>query len=497
MKNSHHFAIGYARISIKDQSSYSLLYQEYAIKRYCEQNNLTLVAFFRDDGESSDTFNRPNWKALEEFIQKHKDLVQFLVVAELDRFSRDLIKASQKIDEPYQKYKVRVVAVSESISQDTSSSSSFLVRGIKLLVANNELILIRSRTANAILQAKESGRFTHHAPFGYINKKDRSGLPILEVVAKEAEIVRLIFQQYIAGVPFFLIYEEARNQGFNRTGHNSIQHVLEIIVYAGFIRISKSASQPERLIKGVHQSIISLSMFNSAQDLLKRRHKPIASKHKQIIPLRGLLRCPCGAAISGSYSGGRNRRTYLYYFRSKERTYNFPGDTLHLMFNKILKQLSFTPADFDLIRNKVVTWLREYRKNQSTQIKMCVDRIKAINQKISYLQIALVNGVISTSIYNRAYADCGLDKAHWEAVTNILMKEQYLKVETLNRAGEMMMGLNEFFATCGEAEKFKLMKLIFPESLEFDGKLFLTSAIHPALAVNYRKDLFQDLLTLK
>lgn len=167
------------------------------------------------------------------------------------------------------------------------------------------------------------------------------------------------------------------------------------------------------------------------------------------------------------------------------------------MFNKILKQLSFTPADFDLIRNKVVTWLREYRKNQSTQIKMCVDRIKAINQKISYLQIALVNGVISTSIYNRAYADCGLDKAHWEAVTNILMKEQYLKVETLNRAGEMMMGLNEFFATCGEAEKFKLMKLIFPESLEFDGKLFLTSAIHPALAVNYRKDLFQDLLTLK
>jgi len=82
------------------------------------------------------------------------------------------------------------------------------------------------------------------------------------------------------------------------------------------------------------------------------------------------------------------------------------------MFNKILKQLSFTPADFDLIRNKVVIWLQEYRKNQSTQIKMCVDRIKTINPKISYLQIALVNGVITTSIYNRAYADCGLDKAH-------------------------------------------------------------------------------------
>jgi len=237
--NINVFAIGYARISIKDQSSYSLSYQEDAIKRYCEQNNLTLVAFFRDDGESSDTFNRPNWKALEEFIRKHKDLVQFVVVAELDRFSRDLIKAFQKMDELNQKYKIRVVAVSESLSQD-----SFLVRGIKLLAANNELILIRSRTANAMLQAKESGRFTHHAPYGYRNKKDRSGLPILEVVPKEAEIVRFIFQQYIAGVPFFLIYEEARSLGFNRTGHSSIQYVLRSIVYAGFIRISKSASQP-------------------------------------------------------------------------------------------------------------------------------------------------------------------------------------------------------------------------------------------------------------
>ncbi|MCW3464245.1 hypothetical protein [Chitinophaga nivalis] len=41
------------------------------------------------------------------------------------------------------------------------------------------------------------------------------------------------------------------------------------------------------------------------------------------------------------------------------------------------------------------------------------------------------------------------------------------------------------------------MKLIFPEALEFDGKLFLTSAIYPALAFNYRKGLFYDLLTLK
>ncbi|WP_371878173.1 hypothetical protein [Chitinophaga nivalis] len=157
----------------------------------------------------------------------------------------------------------------------------------------------------------------------------------------------------MAGVPFSLIFEEARSLGFNRTGNNCIQHVLGNSLYAGFIRIARSASQPERLVKGLHQPIISLSLFNTAQGLLNRRHKPIASKHKQIIPLRGILRCPCGAAISGSYSGGRSRRKYLYYFCGKEHSYNFPGETLHLRFDKIMKQLSFTPTDFDLVRIKL------------------------------------------------------------------------------------------------------------------------------------------------
>ncbi|NLU95674.1 hypothetical protein [Chitinophaga sp. Ak27] len=139
------------------------------------------------------------------------------------------------------------------------------------------------------------------------------------------------------------------------------------------------------------------------------------------------------------------------------------------MFDKILKQLSFTPADSDLVRDKAVIWLQEYRKQQSTEIKNCVDQIKAINQKIRYLQVALLNGVISTSVYNRTHADCSLHKAHWEAVASILMKEQLPVLNILNRVGEMLMHLNEVFTTCGEVEKFKLMKLIFPEALEFDG----------------------------
>jgi site-specific DNA recombinase len=62
-------AIGYMRLSGKDQSRYSLELQEAAIKEYCFKYQLDLVALFTDNGQSSSSFNRVDFKALESFIK--------------------------------------------------------------------------------------------------------------------------------------------------------------------------------------------------------------------------------------------------------------------------------------------------------------------------------------------------------------------------------------------------------------------------------------------
>lgn len=64
-------AIGYMRISVRDQSRYSLEYQERSIREYCSRNNLNLTELFKDNGESSYTFDRPDYKAVETFIKNH------------------------------------------------------------------------------------------------------------------------------------------------------------------------------------------------------------------------------------------------------------------------------------------------------------------------------------------------------------------------------------------------------------------------------------------
>ncbi len=57
-------AIGYLRLSMRDQSRYSLEYQEASVKEYCTRNNMKLLAIFKDNGQCSDNFDRPDYIAL-------------------------------------------------------------------------------------------------------------------------------------------------------------------------------------------------------------------------------------------------------------------------------------------------------------------------------------------------------------------------------------------------------------------------------------------------
>lgn len=90
-------AIGYVRISSKDQSVYSLDAQEELIRAYCSRNNVELKAIFRDDGECSDTFDRPDYLAVEKFIKERKGEIGYLIIKDHDYFSRNISEALAKI----------------------------------------------------------------------------------------------------------------------------------------------------------------------------------------------------------------------------------------------------------------------------------------------------------------------------------------------------------------------------------------------------------------
>ena len=93
-------------------------YQDKAIVDYCDRNNLLLKEVYTDNGECSDSFDRPGYRALESFIKKNKGNGRYLIIMDHDRFSRNLPEALMKIDELEDKYGIKVAEIFSGQSSD-------------------------------------------------------------------------------------------------------------------------------------------------------------------------------------------------------------------------------------------------------------------------------------------------------------------------------------------------------------------------------------------
>lgn len=189
-------AIGYMRLSSKDQSK-SLEYQESTIRDYCRRNGLNVLDVFKDNGESSYTFDRPDYLALEAYLKKYKGKCQFVIVLDHDRFSRNLPEALMKIAELEKKHGVKVLSTNERVDLDTSDPDVFMKRALDYMIANKELFNIRKRTKQGVRNAKEKGRYLGRAPFGYRNIIDGTKRNLIEIYQEEAIVVERIFQEYL------------------------------------------------------------------------------------------------------------------------------------------------------------------------------------------------------------------------------------------------------------------------------------------------------------
>ena len=68
-------AILYTRVSTDEQNNgFSPADQKDKLTKYCENNNIEIVAFFHDD-ESGKSFNRPEWIKIMQFIKKQRGQV--------------------------------------------------------------------------------------------------------------------------------------------------------------------------------------------------------------------------------------------------------------------------------------------------------------------------------------------------------------------------------------------------------------------------------------
>lgn len=473
-------ACGYIRISTKDQSVYSLEYQERAIRQYCTTNNLNLLAVFKDDGESSYTFDRPDWLALESFIKSNKS-VEYLVVLDHDRFSRNLAEALMKIKELHDKFSIKVLATTDSFETDFSDPSTFLMRAFKLMMAEGELWRIRQRTKAGMLQAALNGRHANVAPFGYKNARDESGKPILIMDDEKAYIVRMIFKEYLHGTGIEEIRRMVTPLGFTRRGSSAIQEILSNPVYAGMVKIPPHKGNLATIGKGIHRAIISEGEYWQAQPRLQG--KRINTQIKDEVPLRGVLRCPeCGQLMTAGNSKGRKK--YYWYYLCNTHKKNFPASLLHGQLNEILDLFSYSAPVLEWFKEKLSEEISNHLGSRGELLASTTKAIRNNRDKVEAAEEKYLTGEVSKTVYNKVISRLRSEGVELERRLSDLQGDQQGYWDRLTRLLPKLHDIRGTYDELPLVQKQQFLSLVFDNSVSHDGKSYRTAYLDPTFSHN-------------
>jgi site-specific DNA recombinase len=158
-------------------------------------------------------------------------------------------------------------------------------------------------------RAVERGGYNGPAPFGYRYAPDRSGL---EVVAEEAEVVRRIFRDYVAGRSMSRIARALREAGV-RTKRGAVWRQAQISkIVRNPVYVGKVGHKGE-FFEGTHEPILEAGLWERAAQLVaaapSRPGRP--PRGRRHLFSGGFLRCGrCGAAM---LSRSCRRGAYEYY----------------------------------------------------------------------------------------------------------------------------------------------------------------------------------------
>ncbi len=256
MKN----VVAYIRVSTDGQvgeDKFGLDAQKEQIIEYCAKNDMNIVKWYSDEGESGAKY-RPGFDEIV-YGEVTNPPYEAVVVAKSDRVARDI-----NIYFYYQGALLRKNIELISITEDFGQFGVFanMLKAFTLTCAEMERDNINKRTsAGRSVKSSKGGYSGGRPPYGY-----KAANHNLEIVPEEAEIVKTVFRMKDGeGKTYKNICDYLNSLGkLNRSGTKFSISTIQVIyenkkVYQGFYRYGKNADW----VQGVHSPILAPDMWQN------------------------------------------------------------------------------------------------------------------------------------------------------------------------------------------------------------------------------------------
>ena len=459
----------------------SLPTQQRICREYCDKNGWDVVSVFIEEGESAKSTDRPAFQNALSFCHERKNNVTYLVVHSVSRFARNhedhvIVAATLR------KSGVKLRSATEPI--DDSYIGKFMetvLAGFAQL--DNEMKAERS--AAGMRSALEIGRWTFHAPLGYLNDRDAADNPIIIVDQQRGPLVQKAFQQFATGLYTQRQVREAAMQAGLRTLKGdklSIQmfaYLLKNPFYTGWLTMRKWGFRKQ----GDFEPLVDQETFDKVQAILAGRRPTVVpdKRNRADLPLRGTLICAtCGGLLTGSYSTGRSRKKFGYYrcwrkcatisVRSDKVEAQFLDELHNIGMKQELRQL-FSAIVLDVWRDKRAN-MEEIRAAREHRLK----ELELRRQRL--LDVFIYKNAISQDVFQDQSSKLESDIAALRAEVNDGQTDELDMEAVLEFAQQMMADAVRFWQSAPLDQKQRLQKVLSPGGIKVSHDGIVRNAIN-------------------
>ncbi len=479
-------AIRYLRFSSDGQSQHSIERQDAATAQWLTFNNILQADTFIDEGYTARNFDRPDIKLLFDFIKKNYRDIDYLVVAELTRFSREAGDAINMVKKIQATYGIRIVSAGRGAIYDCLDHNSFFMMGLEFLLGNSENIKRQNDINGGIYTAKTSkGKWIHGGPPPYGFTKEGIGNERRLIIHQdEAAVVQYIYNSYLSNVPLYLIYQHAKQMGLRRRSNSAIQEILSNPLYFGYQQVKPWKEMPGGLFPLKNFTpIIDTAKWYQVQEKLQKQDKQRVSVTDEF-PLRGVLYCHCKKLLTGAPSRGRHGVYYNYYKCQSSGHNTINATRAHAQLEDVLNYMSLPERLAMAVRGKSQLILEERtatdRKllvKKKAEFEQLEDQLKSVEEK-------WINNQMNHDTYHRWHSSISSKRIELRSQIEKLNRDENETFYLLQNELEKLTDLKTVYQSAATLQKQELLRMVFDNSLYYKDQCYRTPYLMPVFTHN-------------